>query len=194
MADRPAESAHRARDRQPRLALALRPGACPVGRQLRQARRAPSHPELLDWLAIRFVEDGWSLKALHRRIMLSQTYRMSTAWNERAAQVDPEDRLLWRMPRRRMEAEELRDAILAVERAARLHDGRDAARLVALSGSVRDGRRSQSGALPVGPAERLSAGASQRPLRRLPGVRLPRSRPSPTAIAPPRRSPRRRSS
>ena len=74
----------------------------------------PSHPELLDWLALGFVEDGWSLKALHRRIMLSQTYRMSTARNERAAQVDPEDRLLWRMPRRRMDAEELRDALLAV--------------------------------------------------------------------------------
>ena len=74
----------------------------------------PSHPELLDWLALRFVEDGWSLKALHRRIMLSQTYRMSAARNERAAQVDPEDRLLWRMPRRRMDAEELRDALLAV--------------------------------------------------------------------------------
>jgi hypothetical protein len=74
----------------------------------------PSHPELLDWLAIRFVEDGWSLKALHRRIMLSATYRMSTAWNEHASQLDPEDRLLWRMPRRRMDAEELRDSLLAV--------------------------------------------------------------------------------
>jgi mono/diheme cytochrome c family protein len=74
----------------------------------------PSHPELLDWLAVRFVEDGWSLKALHRRIMLSATYRMSTAWDARAAQVDPEDRLLWRRPRRRMDAEELRDSLLAV--------------------------------------------------------------------------------
>jgi hypothetical protein len=74
----------------------------------------PSHPELLDWLAMRFVEDGWSVKALHRRIMLSATYRMSTAWDEHAAQDDPEDRLLWRMPRRRMDAEEIRDALLAV--------------------------------------------------------------------------------
>jgi hypothetical protein len=74
----------------------------------------PSHPALLDWLAIRFVEDGWSLKTLHRRIMLSATYRMSTAWNGRASQVDPEDRLLWRMPRRRMDAEELRDSLLAL--------------------------------------------------------------------------------
>jgi hypothetical protein len=74
----------------------------------------PSHPELLDWLAVRFVEDGWSLKALHRRILLSAAYRIGTAWDDRATQVDPEDRLLWRRPRQRMEAEELRDALLAV--------------------------------------------------------------------------------
>jgi hypothetical protein len=74
----------------------------------------PSHPELLDWLATRIVADGWSLKTLHRRILMSQAYQMSTAWNERAAQIDPENRLLWRRPRWRMEAEELRDAILAV--------------------------------------------------------------------------------
>jgi Protein of unknown function (DUF1549)/Protein of unknown function (DUF1553)/Planctomycete cytochrome C len=75
---------------------------------------APSHPELLDWLAVRFVEDGWSLKVLHRRILLSATYQTSAARDEKAAQVDPEDRLLWRRPRRRMAAEELRDALLAV--------------------------------------------------------------------------------
>ena len=74
----------------------------------------PSHPELLDWLATRFIADGWSLKSLHKRIMLSQAYQMSTAWNEQAARIDPENRLLWRMPRRRMEAEELRDSLLAV--------------------------------------------------------------------------------
>jgi mono/diheme cytochrome c family protein len=74
----------------------------------------PSHPELLDWLATRFVADGWSLKSLHKRILMSRVYQMSTAWNERAARIDPEDRLLWRMPRRRLEAEELRDALLAV--------------------------------------------------------------------------------
>ena len=73
----------------------------------------PSHPELLDWLATSLVADGWSLKRLHKRIMLSQVYQMSTAWNEQAARVDPENRLLWRMPRRRMEAEVLRDALLA---------------------------------------------------------------------------------
>ncbi|MDR3634570.1 MAG: PSD1 and planctomycete cytochrome C domain-containing protein [Isosphaeraceae bacterium] len=74
----------------------------------------PSHPELLDWLANQLIQDGWSIKALHKRIMLSQTYQMSTAWNEQAAQLDPENRLLWRMPRSRLDAEALRDSLLAV--------------------------------------------------------------------------------
>ncbi|MGE5191795.1 MAG: DUF1553 domain-containing protein [Deltaproteobacteria bacterium] len=73
----------------------------------------PTHPELLDWLARRFVEQGWSLKALHRLIMLSATYQMSTTANERAMQIDPENRLWWRMNRRRLEAEALRDGLLA---------------------------------------------------------------------------------
>jgi hypothetical protein len=75
---------------------------------------SPSHPELLDWLATRLIDDGWSLKSLHKRILLSQVYQMSTAWNGPAARIDPEDRLLWRRPRRRMEAEVLRDSLLAV--------------------------------------------------------------------------------
>ena len=75
---------------------------------------APTHPELLDWLAVRFVESGWSVKALHRAIMLSATYQMSAAYDERAAAADPENRLWWRRDRRRMEAETVRDAILAV--------------------------------------------------------------------------------
>ena len=74
----------------------------------------PTHPELLDWLALRFVEQGWSIKSLHRLIMLSATYQMSTASNEAAAQADPENRLWWRANRRRLEAEALRDGILAV--------------------------------------------------------------------------------
>lgn len=74
----------------------------------------PDHPELLDWLARRFVESGWSIKAMHRLIMLSSTYRMSTVANAKAAGADPENRLVWRMSRRRLEAEAIRDAILAV--------------------------------------------------------------------------------
>jgi len=74
----------------------------------------PSHPELLDWLAQKFLAAGWSVKQLHRELMLSATYQMSTTHDARAAQLDPENRLLWRMPRRRLEAEELRDAVLAL--------------------------------------------------------------------------------
>ena len=74
----------------------------------------PDHPELLDWLASRFVESGWSIKAMHRLIMLSSTYQMSTKHNDSAALADPDNRLLWHVPRRRLEAEAIRDAILAV--------------------------------------------------------------------------------
>jgi hypothetical protein len=76
----------------------------------------PSHPELLDWLAHTFShEDKWSLKKLIRRIVLSDTYRQSSAvTNPRAAQLDPENRLLWRQNMRRLEAEPLRDSIHAV--------------------------------------------------------------------------------
>ena len=74
----------------------------------------PSHPELLDWLATEFVKRGWSWKAMSRLILLSNTYRQSSLFNEQAAARDPENRLLWRMNTRRLEAEPLRDSILAV--------------------------------------------------------------------------------
>ncbi|MDE0106422.1 MAG: PSD1 and planctomycete cytochrome C domain-containing protein [Bryobacterales bacterium] len=79
----------------------------------------PSHPELLDWLAVDFVKHGWRVKRLHKMIMLSTVYRQSSsradnAAGERAAIEDPDNRLLWRMPLRRLEAEALRDSILAV--------------------------------------------------------------------------------
>ncbi len=74
----------------------------------------PTHPELLDWLALRFVEDGWSIKALHRRILLSRTYQMGSAHNAQAAMADPDNRLLWRFNRNRLEVEAMRDAMLAV--------------------------------------------------------------------------------
>ena len=74
----------------------------------------PTHPALLDWLAVRLVKDRWSLKSLHRTVMLSNTYRMSTVYDPRAAQIDPENRLLWRRNRIRLEAEAIRDSILAV--------------------------------------------------------------------------------
>jgi hypothetical protein len=74
----------------------------------------PTHPQLLDWLAVRFVEEGWSIKAMHRLIMLSATYQMSTAYQAKPAESDPDNRLLWRMNRRRLEAEAVRDAIIAI--------------------------------------------------------------------------------
>src|SRR5262249_31232056 len=72
----------------------------------------PSHPELLDHLASRFVAEGWSVKALVREIALSHTYRQECA-NRDALAADPENRLLGRMNRRRLDAEEIRDAMLA---------------------------------------------------------------------------------
>ncbi|OAI52908.1 hypothetical protein AYO44_04470 [Planctomycetaceae bacterium SCGC AG-212-F19] len=74
----------------------------------------PSHPELLDWLADRFVRDGWSVKKMHRLIMLSAAYQRGDASDPRAAQIDPDNRLLWRANRRRLDAESIRDAMLAI--------------------------------------------------------------------------------
>jgi hypothetical protein len=73
----------------------------------------PSHPELLDWLAGWFIDQGWSVKALHRLIVTSAAYRRSSAFDERAARVDADNQLLWRYAPRRLEAEVLRDAMLA---------------------------------------------------------------------------------
>ena len=74
----------------------------------------PSHPDLLDWLAAKFVSSGWSIKAIHREIVLSETYRLSSDGDAASAAIDPEDRWLWRFQRRRLEAESIRDAMLAV--------------------------------------------------------------------------------
>jgi hypothetical protein len=74
----------------------------------------PSHPELLDYLACSFVENGWSIKKLHRQIMLSSVYQQSSANNPRYALVDPNNRLLWRANIRRLEFEALRDSFLAI--------------------------------------------------------------------------------
>ena len=73
----------------------------------------PSNLPLLDWLANRFQESAWSLKQMHRLILLSSSYQMSTTHNETAYGKDPENRLWWRFPRRRLSAEEIRDSLLA---------------------------------------------------------------------------------
>jgi hypothetical protein len=81
---------------------------------------SPSHPELLDYLASRFIDSGWSLKAMHRLIMLSSVYQQSSQSNPAGLAADPENRLLWRANRRRLEAEAIRDSLFAV--AGRLDD------------------------------------------------------------------------
>ncbi|AGA29841.1 DUF1553 domain-containing protein [Singulisphaera acidiphila] len=74
----------------------------------------PSHPELLDHLALQFMEEGWSVKTLIRRIVLSRTYRLSSVDDPQARAADPENRLLWKMSRRRLDAECIQDTILSV--------------------------------------------------------------------------------
>ncbi len=74
----------------------------------------PSHPELLDYLAQSFMDNGWSIKKLHRLIMLSEVYQQSSAGNPRYAEIDPGNRLLWRANTHRLEFEPLRDSLLAI--------------------------------------------------------------------------------
>jgi hypothetical protein len=89
----------------------------------------PSHPELLDYLAGRFVLEGWSLKKLHREIMLTAAYGLSDEASERNYAEDPGNRLLWRYNRRRLDAEALRDSLLYVSGKLDLHAGGPAVRL-----------------------------------------------------------------
>jgi hypothetical protein len=86
--------------------------ATPSDFGIRGAR--PTHPELLDWLACEFVESGWSIKHVHRLILLSATYRQSAAASSEARAKDPDNRLLSRMNRLRLEGEIIRDNLLAV--------------------------------------------------------------------------------
>jgi hypothetical protein len=83
-----------------------------------KAGSPPSHPELLDWLATEFARKNWSIKSMHRLIVLSAAYKQQSAFqpaaHERAKQLDPDNRLLWRQRLRRLEGEALRDAVLAV--------------------------------------------------------------------------------
>ena len=74
----------------------------------------PTHPELLDYLANRLVENGWSTKKLIRDIVLSHTYQLASTQDNKASEIDPDNRLLWRANRRRLEVEAIRDTILQV--------------------------------------------------------------------------------
>ena len=83
----------------------------------------PTHPELLDYLAARFVELRWSVKALHREIVLTEAYQRAAEHIAANTEADPDNRLLWRGPRRRLDVEELRDATLAVAGGLELDGG-----------------------------------------------------------------------
>jgi mono/diheme cytochrome c family protein len=74
----------------------------------------PTHPELLDWLAKQIQLNGWRLKPIHRLIVTSQAYRQASTWQEEAAEVDADSRLLWRYPPRRLAGEEIRDSMLTL--------------------------------------------------------------------------------
>ena len=77
--------------------------------------QSPTHPELLDWLAAEFMENGWSIKQMHKLMLTSSTYRMSSKFNKKSADADPLNDLFWRFEMRRLTAEEIRDSILAVD-------------------------------------------------------------------------------
>jgi hypothetical protein len=76
--------------------------------------KPPTHPELLDYLAQRFIAGGWSIKDMHRLIMRSQTYRLASDDHDGNVQIDPNNELLWKFSRHRLDAESIRDAMLAV--------------------------------------------------------------------------------
>jgi len=78
------------------------------------AGRKPTHPQLLDWLAAELVDGGWTLKRMHRRIMLSATYQMTSRANAKGLAADPTNQLFWRYNMRRLSAEEIRDSVLAI--------------------------------------------------------------------------------
>ena len=89
-------------------------GIVPTTDNFGRLGEAPINQPLLDWLAVWFQENGWSIKSLHRMIMLSATYQMSSQYNDHAATIDSENSLQWRFDVRRLEAEAIRDSLLAV--------------------------------------------------------------------------------
>ncbi len=78
------------------------------------AGQTPSHPELLDYLAVSFMDDGWSVKKLIRRLVLSRAYQLDSHYDAKNHEVDPDNTLVWRMAKKRQDAESLRDGMLAV--------------------------------------------------------------------------------
>jgi hypothetical protein len=97
----------------------------------------PTHPELLDYLASYLIDEGWSLKKLHRLILLSATYQQSSDGDSPYARIDPEDRLLWKMNRSRLDFEEMRDSLLACSGKLDLTEGGHAVDIVGEPSSAR---------------------------------------------------------
>jgi hypothetical protein len=89
-------------------------GIVPTPNDFGKQGKAPTHPELLDWLATRFIDSGWSVKSMHRLIMLSRTYQQSSERSETAVAKDPANDLLSGYPRRRLDAESIRDTLLVL--------------------------------------------------------------------------------
>ena len=106
----------------------------------------PTHPELLDFLAREFVNSGWSIKAMHRMMMLSSAYQMASVNSALAPDADGDNRLLTRFNRRRLSVEELRDGLLAIDGTIDLTMGGS------VTTRARHGRRKQSG--PIEPESR----------------------------------------
>ena len=89
-------------------------GLVPTPNDFGRQGKPPTHPELLDWLAARFMDSGWSIKSMHRLIMLSRTYQLSSRPGDESLQRDPNNELLAAFPRRRLDAEAIRDTLLVV--------------------------------------------------------------------------------
>jgi hypothetical protein len=89
-------------------------GLVPTPNDFGKQGKPPTHPELLDWLALQFIESGWSVKAMHRLIMLSRTYQLASARSEDAITRDANNELLSSFPRRRLDAESIRDTLLVL--------------------------------------------------------------------------------
>ncbi len=98
-------------------------GIVPTPNDFGRFGELPTHPELLDWLAVEFMDRDWSIKSMHRLIMLSSVYQMTSKGHPSGLAADPENRLMWRFNMRRLGAEELRDSMLAVNGALNLEMG-----------------------------------------------------------------------
>jgi mono/diheme cytochrome c family protein len=89
-------------------------GLIPSSNNFGKQGQPPTYPELLDFLAHRFIEDGWSIKKMHRLIVCSRAYQLASTEEETNLKIDPANNYLWRYPRRRLDAEAIRDSILAI--------------------------------------------------------------------------------